>query len=157
MLTVSARLRKGTRWSLSSKYTAHVRPTVGHDVYLHLQFLPKAACAFSYILKQNLLTPVYSLNKITIILLMYKLYDHGQLSAGFFNVRVACPATEWLQAARLFHFSCIFFNSLSPPALVVKLSVSCHFILLSVSLPLPHPQFDGANLLSAEKSDNQDL
>ena len=71
--------------------------------------------------------------------------------------RVACPALQWLQAAMIFHFSYIFFNSLSLSSLVVKLSVSCHFLLLSVSLPLSHPQFDAVNLLSAEKSDNQDL
>lgn len=76
---------------------------------------------------------------------------------GSSTCAVAYPAIEWLQAATLFHFSCIFFNSVSLSSLVVELSVSCHFLLLSVSLPLSRPQCDAANLLSAEKSDNQDL
>ena len=88
---------------------------------------------------------------------MYKLYNHGEMSAGFFSVQSCLPCPTRLQAAMLFHFSYIFFNSLSLSSLVVKLSVSCHFLLLSVSLPLSHPQFDAVNLLSAEKSDNQDL
>lgn len=139
----------------------HVYPRVGHDVSFiccHLQFLWKLGDEFPYILKQNLLATIYSLLiKSQSSFWCTSCTIKEKCLQGFFSVQSCLPCHRMAPGCYAITLLIYFFKSLSFSFLVVKLSVSCHFLLLSVSLPLSHPQFDAANLLSAEKSDNQDL